>query len=220
MTENIGDMMIPCAVCLLWLALPASSQPSSVPGHSPHDLVIFAQFPSNPDLFRTDLRGDIRGIIQRHGMEEWRITVLTSEIHQHLDIYSVIGAKMGLRAREYFGAGLDELQVRSHAGMIPPVSCLNDGLQVSTGATLGHGTISVANGGATLPEAQFVHRGRTILVRLRPEVLSRIREDIAAAIRQHGGLTPAYFDSVRQLSIRYWLELNRKTIFEIRESGR
>ena len=212
--------MIPCAVCLFWLALSAIAQDSSAPGHSPHELVVFEQFPSDPNLFRTDLRADIPRIIQRHGMDEWRISVLTSEIHQHLGIYSVIGAKMGLRAREYYGVGLDELQIRSHAGMLPPVSCLNDGLQVSTGATLGHGTISVSSGGATMPEAEFTHRDRTILVRLKPEVLNRIREDLSAAIRQHGDLTPAYFDFVRKLSVRYWLELDRKNIFEITESGR
>ena len=79
-------------------------------------------------------------------MKEWKIVVLTNEFHEHMGIYSILGAKMGLRAREYFHLGIDELEILSFAGSTPPVSCLNDGLQVSTGATLGHGTITLGEG--------------------------------------------------------------------------
>jgi type 1 glutamine amidotransferase/formylmethanofuran dehydrogenase subunit E len=195
-------------------------QESNAPGHNPHDLVTFDKFPSDPRYFRADLRAAIPGIIERHGMEEWRVSVLTSEVHQHLGIYSVVGAKMGLLAREYFGVGLDKLHILSHAGLKPPVSCLNDGLQVSTGATLGHGTILVGAEGTALPEAEFIYEGRRILLCLKPEILKRIREDIAHGVRQYGDLTPAYFDFVRELSVSYWMELDRKKIFEIKESGK
>jgi len=212
--------MIQHAACVFWILLVTIPQESDAPGHNPHDMVAFDKFPSDPLLFRADLRAAIPGIIGRYGMEEWRVSVLTSEIHQHLGIYSVVGAKMGLRAREYFGVGLDKLQILSHAGLHPPVSCLNDGLQVSTGATLGHGTISVAMERTALPEAEFIQEGRRILLRLKPEILKRIREDIARGVRQYGDLTPAYFDFVRGLSISYWMDLDRKNIFEIKESGK
>ena len=39
-----------------------------------------------------------------------------------LGIYSIIGAKMGLRTREYFDVGLDELLVVSYAGSQPPLT--------------------------------------------------------------------------------------------------
>lgn len=158
-------------------------------------------------------------MIKRHGLEEWRLCVLTSEIHQHLGIYSIIGAKMGLRAREIFDAGLDELQVLSHAGTRPPLSCLNDGLQVSTGATLGRGKISISGDSDVRPEATFAHGGRAIRLRLKREYWDQVRSDIARGIKEHGSLTLAYFDFIRRLSIRYWLEWDRKEVFEVEDLG-
>ena len=52
---------------------------------------------------------------------------------------------MGIRAREYFNTGVDEFSAVSFAGSIPPLSCMNDGIQVSTGATPGHGLLTVIN---------------------------------------------------------------------------
>ena len=39
---------------------------------------------------------------------------------------------------------MENLKVLSFAGTRPPISCFNDGLQISTGATLGHGSIKIA----------------------------------------------------------------------------
>jgi len=117
--------------------------------------VVFDEFPMDACLFRQDVRNLIDPIIKKHGQKEWEMVVLSSEFHTHLGVYSVIGAKMGLRARDYFGAGLDRLRVTSFAGSKPPISCLNDGLQVSTGATLGHGTIALAENSTPIPKAHF-----------------------------------------------------------------
>ncbi|MDD5507267.1 MAG: nucleoside hydrolase [Bacteroidales bacterium] len=108
------------------------------------DSQVLDHFPADPGFFAEDIRGIVDRIIRAHGLEEWRAGVLTNELHRHLGAYAIIGTKMGLRAREYFRAGHDQLKVVSYAGSIPPVSCLNDGLQVSTGATLGHGLIRIA----------------------------------------------------------------------------
>lgn len=180
-----------------------------------HRNVVFQQFPADPDLLLPDLRPYVQEIVQRHGPEEWRLCVLTSEIHRHLGIYSVVGAKMGLRAMEILDASLDELQVVSYAGTQPPLSCLNDGLQVSTGATLGHGTISVAGSADTRPEATFTRGGRAIRLRLRAEYEGRVQADVARGIEEHGNLTPAYFYFIRHLAIRYWLDWDRREIFEV-----
>ena len=102
------------------------------------------RFPQRPGAAAAGRARDRRPqIITRHGLEEWKATVLTSELHRHLGTYSIVGAKMGLRARERFNVALDELRVESHAGLKPPLSCVNDGLQVATGASLGRGTITV-----------------------------------------------------------------------------
>ena len=194
------------------------SGPKTDEDHENHSLVVFEDFPDNPHLIQTDIRPYMREIIEKHGHEEWRFCVLTSEIHQHLGIYSIVGVKMGLRAREFFRVGVDEMEVTSYAGGNPPVSCPNDGIQVSTGATLGHGTISIANTANARPEADFTRNGRTVRIRLKPEYHKRIKADVSRGIEKHGSQTEAYFDYIRQLAIGYWAELNRQQIFEIQES--
>jgi pyrimidine-specific ribonucleoside hydrolase len=183
--------------------------------------VMFERFPLDDHLYREDVSPLIDQIIARHGQQEWETVVLTSEFHTHLGIYAIVGAKMGLRARDHFGAGLDEVTVRSFAGRKPPVSCLNDGLQASTGATLGHGTISAADTAAPRPKAQFSHDDATISLELKDAYWRQVRKDIAGIIDQHGLASEAYWASVRSLGIRYWLEWSRRDIFDLQvvESG-
>lgn len=132
--------------------------------------IVFDRFPDNQDLYRDDVKQLMDQIISKNGMEEWKLIVLTNEFHDHLGIYSIVGAKMGLRAREYFNVERDEIIVVSFAGNRPPISCLNDGLQVSTGATLGQGTIrTVIDDLQQKPKAIFSHNNLTISLELKPE---------------------------------------------------
>ena len=98
------------------------------------------------DLYADDVAEIAPDCLRQYGEPEWRSVLLTNEIHGHLGIYSTLGAKMGVWARDLFRErGVDEpVSVLSSAGSIPPVSCLNDGLQVSTGASMGHGLFAVA----------------------------------------------------------------------------
>jgi len=176
---------------------------------------VLEKFPTAEREYAADVRSSLGAIRKRHGPVEFRAAVLANEIHGHLGIYAIVGVKMGSRAREYFRTGPDGLRGASAAGLRPPVSCLNDGLQVSTGATLGHGLIEAKPATAGLPEAVFTWQNRQVRVALKPEVASRIRDDIREGIRRHGDLTPAYWQYVRELAIRYWLELDRRDIFEL-----
>jgi len=123
---------------------------------------------------------------------------------------------MGLRAREYFNVGLDELLVVSYAGSQPPISCLNDGLQVSTGATLGHGTISISKDLPPIPKAIFTFKNTTISLQLKEDYWDIAEKDIKQGIKQHGLLTDNYWRFIRERAIRYWLEWSRKEIFNLR----
>jgi pyrimidine-specific ribonucleoside hydrolase len=176
--------------------------------------IVFEGFPTNPELLRADVRLLAQQIIASHGLEEWRICVLTNEMHHHLGIFALIGAKMGLRARELLGASFGAVRVLSFAGSQPPVSCFNDGLQLSSGATLGHGNIAVADGGPARPEARFYNEGERVQLRLNGEYVQRIRSDVAGAVEQHGNLTPAYFAHIRGLALRYWRDWDRAEIFD------
>jgi pyrimidine-specific ribonucleoside hydrolase len=161
-----------------------------------------------------DVRELATQIIARHGLEEWKAAVLTSELHRHLGTYSIVGAKMGLRARERFNVALDELHVESRAGLKPPLSCVNDGLQVATGASLGRGTITVATNGPPACEAVFSYGERRLRLRLKPEFAKRIAADMAELEKRHGGTTPEYFQDVRGISLKHWLNFDRATMFE------
>lgn len=178
--------------------------------------VVLRAIPADPGLFQEDIRPFVERIIRRFGREEWKATVLTNEFHRHLGAYSIIGAKMGIRAREILAAPFDALTVVSRAGNAPPLSCLNDGLQMSTGASLGRGSIEV-NAEGTSPSAIFSYDRRRITLTLKKEIVRKIEADIGQAIRTFGNLTPAYFNQVRKVSIRYWLELDRTRIFDEQE---
>jgi len=195
----------------LWLRVVEGDGRKGLPETAPVGL---SAFPTSPDQFRPDLQGSVSRILARHGGEEWRAAVLTNELHGHLGTYSLVGVKMGIYARERLGAALDEVEVLSFAGDSPPLSCMNDGLQVSTGATVGRGTIRVNREGGTLPEAEFVRGGDRLRLRLKEAVRLRIESDIRVAVERFGNLTPAYFREIRRLSILHWEELDRDEIFE------
>ena len=169
--------------------------------------------------------------IARWGKEEWRAVILTNEIHGHIGIYSTIGAKMGIYALELLSRlcnKAEELKVLSFAGSRPPVSCFNDGLQISTGATLGHGAIEIAKSCAESKEhadarVEAIFRFRAIggtevkemqlRVWLKEELMQQIAGDIANAVKQYGH-TPDYWLQVRRLALDYWQQWNRAEIFE------
>lgn len=172
-------------------------------------------FPVLHQLYAADVVPIIDEAVARHGLSEWRAGVLTNELHGHLGIYATIGVKMGIRAREYFNIGVDDILVTTYAGSKPPISCMNDGLQVSTGATIGHGLITVAAGESVRPEARFSFKGKTIRLSLKPAYARRIREDVQKGIELHGDLTEAYWQYVRELALRYWLDFDRHEIFDM-----
>ncbi len=180
----------------------------------PRATVIMADFPTAPEQLLPDVRELATEIIARHGLEEWKAAVLTSELHRHLGTYSIVGAKMGLRARERFNVALDELRVESLAGLKPPLSCVNDGLQVATGASLGRGTITVVTNGPPACEALFSYGERRLRLRLKPELAKRIAADMAELEKRYGGTTPQYFQDVRSVSLKHWLSFDRATMFE------
>lgn len=175
------------------------------------DSVILWQFPTDSAMFRDDVAPYIADIIAAHGFEEFKACLITNELHRHLGIYSLVGAKMGIYARELLEAPFDALEVVSYAGSGPPLSCVNDGLQVSTGASLGRGAIRVEE--AARPAAMFIFRDQTLTLTLKPEYVARIKADISAAIDRFGAVNPAYFDHVRGLSMQYWKGMDRTKLF-------
>ena len=178
--------------------------------------VVFTRFPLYQNDYFSDVQEIISETIKRYGHEEWRLITLTCELHGHLGIYAVLGAKMGLFAREVLGACHDEHRIVSMAGSKPPVSCLNDGLQVSTGATIGHGLFSVKEVIQPVPEAKFTYNGKTVTIFLDEEIQEKIEGDIKEILAETGGLTAEYWQKIRELGLEVWRTYDRRKIFMIK----
>ena len=183
----------------------------------PERNIVFNRFPAQHEMFNYDVRPIIDSAIARYGSDEWKANVMTDEFHGHLGVYSIVGAKMGIKAREFFGVGADMLEVISYAGSKPPYSCLNDGIQVSTGATLGMGTIHLATRGKTLPSAVFSYKNRSVRISLKKEYLDQVDADIKEGIMKFGLMDDGYWKLIRHNALKYWVEWDRNKIFDIEE---
>jgi pyrimidine-specific ribonucleoside hydrolase len=93
-------------------------------------------------------------------------------------VFAIVGVKMGIRAREFYNTGVDEFSAVSFAGSVPPLSCMNDGIQVSTGATPGHGLLTVKNDEPAIPSAEFTYMNRKIRLTLKPEIAEKISSEL------------------------------------------
>ncbi len=129
----------------------------------------------------------------------------------------MLGVKMGLYVKDIFNAdGLTgHIGIVAYTGSVPPVSCLLDGLQASTGSTLGHGLIKVAESSAPpRAEATFTCGEKSISVALKQEYESQIQADIRRGVElyAHG---PQYWKYVEDLAIRYAREWDRDGIFRL-----
>lgn len=178
---------------------------------------VIKEFPADTAFYFSDLSGSVNEIIENYGMDEWSSGVLANELHRHLGVFAIIGVKMGIRAREYFATGVDEFRVKSYAGSVPPVSCFNDGLQVSTGATPGHGLLTVINDQPVSPSAEFTYLNRKIRLTLKPEITEKITSELKEINFVYGLDSNTYWELVRKNSIKYWLSMDRHEIFEVEE---
>jgi formylmethanofuran dehydrogenase subunit E len=81
--------------------------------------------------------------------------------HGHLGPYVVIGYRMGKLARQRFEGKMTAIVF---TGKHPPMSCLIDGVQFTTGCTMGKNNIVVRDG--DLPAVHFIDSTKTLEVKL------------------------------------------------------
>ena len=175
---------------------------------------MFTEFPVDSSLYNRNVAAILAGTLGEYGLTEWKSAVLTNEIHGHTGIYSIIGAKMGARALEYFNVGVNNLEAVSYAGSEPPLSCLNDGIQISTGSTIGQGLIRIDKTVLPVPTVIFAFNGNKIRIELKKEISDQIEEDISKAVEAFG-MTEKYWSHIEVLAYKYWRELDRNQIFDI-----
>jgi pyrimidine-specific ribonucleoside hydrolase len=176
---------------------------------------VIKDLPLDPSFYFDDIKPFVTEIVNKYGIDEWTSGVLANELHRHLGVFAIIGVKMGIRAREYFDTGVDEFTVTSFAGSEPPLSCMNDGLQVSTGATPGHGLLTVRNDTVLSASAVFTYLNRRIRLTLKPEIASKISSELKEINFVYGLDSNIYWELVRKNTIKYWKDLDRHEIFNI-----
>ncbi|HOR42209.1 MAG TPA: formylmethanofuran dehydrogenase subunit E family protein [Atribacterota bacterium] len=114
------------------------------------------------------------------------------KLHGHSGPYLNLGIRMGLLALDqldakgYFGLSTEvELEYRT------PMSCLIDGLQISTGCTMGKGNIKVKNNPVPI-KVTIKSEQKTITVTIKPEIYQLMDfkkntdEDLAEKILKMG----------------------------------
>lgn len=179
--------------------------------------VVFNEIPIEGFFIQKDVKEILDTIINRYGYVEYKLVALTSEIHSHLGIYSIVGAKMGLRIMEYLHCGLDEINIESFAGDQAPLSCLNDGIQVGTGATIGYGAILINKNIEPHAEVVVNYNNRKISFKVNLVLIAEIEQNISEIIKQYGFNTDMYWIKLREQAIIYWKILDRYEIFVIKE---
>lgn len=184
-------------------------------GESVERMQVIKGMPSDTSFYMSDIQPFVTDIRNKYGEDEWTSGVIANELHRHLGVFAIIGVKMGIRAREYFCTGVDEMSVTTHAGATPPLSCMNDGIQVSTGATPGHGLLTVSSEKPFFAAADFTHRDVTIRITLKKELADRVSGELREINFIHGLDSDIYWELVRKNSIKYWLQFDRHEIFDI-----
>ena len=181
-------------------------------------LAVLKRFPVEPDFYCPEAAELLRkGIIEKYGLEEWAAVVLTHELHQHVGIYTLLGAKMGVRARELLDASTRAVHATVETGPDPPLSCAIDGIQASLASTLAQKLIAVPEVATPCVAAKFEYKGRVIRLSLRPEYRKKVEIIIKTAVDKHGNLTPAYFHEVEDRSYDIWAEFDRHDVFLVEQ---
>ncbi len=183
-------------------------------GRQVKNRVVFEPGPLPDDLLQPDLRSRKAAIVGKNGPTEWFAQLLMNELHEHLGAYSIIGVKMGLRAAELLNAPQHGMQVVSHSGPRPPVSCLNDGVIVATGSTPGRGLFRHEPAAAGTRVA-FTYNGRRVELALKEEYQRKIQAAIGELLEEHTLEDEDYWSGVRSFSLDIWEQWHRRDLFEM-----
>jgi formylmethanofuran dehydrogenase subunit E len=124
---------------------------------------------------------------QRNYTRELEETAI--QFHGHGGPFLVIGLKMGLHALKTLDAkGWFNLTCIVYLNWAPPDSCVIDGIQSSTGCTMGKHNITVEDGkGIT---AEFTDRNTSVKIKLRDDILARIRATLDSEEKYNSLMSP------------------------------
>jgi formylmethanofuran dehydrogenase subunit E len=98
------------------------------------------------------------------------------QFHGHLGPWAVAGLRMGMAGRRAVEAeGYFDVAVTCHGPLVrPPKSCFLDGLQVSTGATLGKRNLRWIEADRLAVEVENTRTGQKVIVRPTPRLMEML----------------------------------------------
>lgn len=84
---------------------------------------------------------------------------------------------MGKIANKHVGSDPFSKKVHIWTKKFPPLSCIIDGIQLSSGCTIGKGSIIIKPG--ELPMSEFINNnGKKIQIELRPHIKNEIKQNV------------------------------------------
>ncbi|MGD0804195.1 MAG: formylmethanofuran dehydrogenase subunit E family protein [Candidatus Bathyarchaeia archaeon] len=117
-------------------------------------------------------------------------------LHGHGGPFMVVGLRMGLEALNILDArGWFDIKCEAELRWAPPDACVLDGIQVSTGCTLGKHNIEVKQGQGL--SATFKHGDMGVTLKVRPSVLAKISGSLEE--HDHDEENPEHEAETRQL---------------------
>jgi formylmethanofuran dehydrogenase subunit E len=101
-----------------------------------------------------------------------------AQFHGHLGPMMVFGARMGMAALHAVGAkGYFDVEIKCEGPMAkPPASCFLDGLQVSTGATMGKRNLEWVDGKKIVVYVKNTETGKTAVAQPTDAFLEMLRQ--------------------------------------------
>ncbi len=100
------------------------------------------------------------------------------EFHGHHGPFMTIGLRMGLIALEMLDCkGWFNMSCEARLNWTPPDSCVIDGIQSSTGCTMGKRNIRVTEQSGVA--AVFTANDKSLLIKLKQEVIDNIKENMS-----------------------------------------
>ena len=99
------------------------------------------------------------------------------DFHGHIGPYVIIGYKMGEISKSKLGEDPFSKKAIVWTGNETPLSCIIDGIQLSSGCTLGKGNIIVKN--EKIPKVQFITKeGKTLDITLKKVIHDKIKIEV------------------------------------------
>ena len=114
--------------------------------------------------------------VEKNKCREWYDKLLKRgiEFHGHGGPFLVVGLRMGLAALKQLDAkGWFDLRCRVFLNWRPPDSCVVDGIQTTTGCTMGKRNIEIEEGDGI--KANFTKEGSRLKIVLKQRMLDRLR---------------------------------------------